>query len=233
MPIDGGMITLSINEKSGVQQKHFYVDTFQMSKYPVTNGQYRAFLEAADGYANADWWSYSSFAQNWRANNPEPMPSRFSGDDRPRETVTWYDAIAFTRWLSSKMGKTVSLPTSAQWQRAAQGDESRLYPWGDNFDANLANTRESNLKTTTPVNRYPDGASPFGIFDMAGNVWEWCLNTKADAESHVTDMTTTEDRAVYGGAFVSPQGRSETTFHYYLNPQTFYASLGFRLVIGE
>ncbi len=231
--VDGGMITLSINEKSGVLQKHFYVDSFQMSKYPVTNGQYRAFLEAPDGYSNAEWWNYSTFAQNWRANNPEPMPSRFSGDDRPRETVTWYDAIAYTRWLSSKLDKTVSLPTSAQWQRAAQGDESRLYPWGDNFDANLANTRESNLKTTTPVTRYPDGASPFGIFDMAGNVWEWCLNTKADAESHVTDLMTTEDRAVYGGAFVSPQGRSETSFHYYLNPQTFYASLGFRLVIEE
>ncbi len=232
-PVDGGMITLSINEKSGLQQKHFYVDTFQMSKYPVTNGQYRTFLEAPDGYANADWWNYSTFAQNWRANNPEPMPSRFSGEDRPRETVTWYDAVAFTHWLSSKLGKTVSLPTSAQWQRAAQGDEGRLYPWGDSFDPNLANTRESNLKTTTPVTRYPDGASPFGVFDMAGNVWEWCLNTKADAESQTTDIATTDDRAVYGGAFVSPQRRSETAFHYYLNPQTFYASLGFRLVVEE
>ncbi len=69
----------------------------------------------------------------------------------------------------------ITLPTEQQWQRAAQGDDGRKYPWGNKFDASLCNTQESDIGQTTPVTQYSKGVSPYGVMGMSGNVWEWCL----------------------------------------------------------
>ena len=86
-------------------------------------------------------------------------------------------------WLSSKAGLAISLPTEPQWQRAAQGGDGREYPWGNGFDSSRCNTSESGINHTTPVNQYPSGTSSYGVYDMAGNVWEWCLSEGENPEN--------------------------------------------------
>jgi formylglycine-generating enzyme required for sulfatase activity len=221
------------------QQKPM-IDPFRISKYPITHGQYQVFRDDPNGYCNAQWWEFSPSAYKCRLNNPEPKPGRFKGEERPCEMVNWYDAMAFCFWLSSKLGTQVTLPTALDWQRAARGDDNRLYPWGNEFDRNRCNTRESEIKMTSVVMRYKDGVSPFNVYDMAGNVWEWCLNAKPPTEnstqvrSNVThnplDITIHSERAVFGGSFVSAYQRSQTTFHYYLDPLCYHATIGFRVV---
>lgn len=205
------------------------VRALQMARYPVTNAQYQLFLNDPSGYANPRWWQFSPHARHWRMNNPQPKPASYKGDERPRERVSWYDALAFCHWLSARLNCTISLPTLAQWQRAAKGDSDHLFPWGDTFDTERANTGESSLNMTTLVTRYPGGAGPFGTLDMAGNVWEWCLD--AETPNGLTlDIAVSAKRAIQGGSFLGGQERAQIALRYCLKPETQYASIGFRLV---
>lgn len=221
-----------------ILQRKFPVDSFRISKYPITHSQYQVFCDESTGYANTQWWEFSPEAYNWRINNPELKPGRFKGDERPREMVNWYDSMAFCRWLSDKMNMSISLPTALEWQRAARGDDNRIYPWGNTFDKNRCNTRESEIKMTSLVMRYNNGVSPYNVYDMAGNIWEWCLNAKPKLTSNTgsngnydsTDMTLAGERAVFGGSFVSAYQRSQISFHYYLDPLCYHATIGFRIV---
>lgn len=201
------------------------VDNFVMSKYPVTNAQFAIFAQAEDGYKNSRWWTFSAHAQRWFKLGKGVAEARFSGDQHPRENVNWYEAMAFANWLGSLLKMKVALPTVAQWQRAAQGDDDRYYPWGDEYNEERCNTLETGLKTTTPVDRYHQGVSPYGVYDMAGNVWEWTTNSAAAAEEGRDHR-----RAVAGGSYVSPCDRAQTSFRYYLDPRVRYSSIGIRLV---
>ena len=201
------------------------VDNFVMSMYPVTNAQFDIFARAEDGYKNARWWNYSEHAMRWFKQSKGIAESRFAGDERPRENVNWYEARAFANWLGSLLKMKVALPSIAQWQRAAKGDDDRYFPWGDDYDEEHCNTLESGLKMTTPVNRYHKGASPYGVYDMAGNLWEWTMNTAA-----ATENGRDQRRAVAGGSFVSPCDRAQTSFRYYLEPRVRFSSIGIRLV---
>lgn len=200
------------------------VDNFVMSKFPVTNAQFAIFARAEDGYKNPRWWSFSKHAQRWFQLGKGVAESRFTGEQLPRENINWYEAMAFASWLGSLLRMKVTLPTLAQWQRAAKGDDDRYYPWGDDYNEDHCNTLETGLKTTTPVNRYHNGVSPYGVYDMAGNVWEWTANTATAQESR------DHRRAVAGGSFVSPCDRAHTSFRYYLDPRVRYSSIGIRLV---
>ena len=96
-----------------------------------------------------------------------------------RETVSWYEAMAFCRWLSTtpcyaEIGG-VTLPTEFQWEKAARGPDGLKYPYGNVFDSLKANTEEGAIDQTSAVGIFPDGASPYGVCDMSGNVWEWTL----------------------------------------------------------
>jgi formylglycine-generating enzyme required for sulfatase activity len=142
----------------------------------------------------------------------------FKGDERPREMVNWYDAMAFCQWLSTRLSKKITLPTDAQWVRAAQGDDKRKFPWGDEFEKERCNTRESDIKLTNLVMRYDSGVSPYGVYDMAGNVWEWCLEEDGNK------------RLVHGGSFISPYQRAENEFRYYLLSNSYHSTIGFRVV---
>lgn len=200
------------------------VDNFVMSMFPVTNAQFDIFAKAADGYKNPRWWNFSEHATRWFKLDKGVSRSRFSGNERPRENVNWYESMAFANWLSNLLKMKITLPTVAQWQRAAKGDDDRYFPWGDDYHEEHCNTRESGLKMTTPVNRYSKGISPYGVYDMAGNIWEWTMNTAASSDGR--DFR----RAVAGGSFVSTCDRVQTSFRYYLDPRVRYSSIGIRLV---
>jgi formylglycine-generating enzyme required for sulfatase activity len=225
-PIPSGETTIQYESKNIT----YFVENFYISKYPVTNGQFQVFLDAHDGYSNPKWWNFSPYAQLWREQNAEALPTKFAWGDHPRANISWYEAMAFCGWLSAQTGLNVSLPTEQQWQRAAQGDDDRLYPWGNRFEKSRCNSKESNLRTTTPVNRYTNGVSPYGIYDMAGNVWEWCSSTeyRPSKSEDGEDVT----RVVRGGAFISVAQRARNNFHFYLNPLYRYATIGFRVVMA-
>jgi formylglycine-generating enzyme required for sulfatase activity len=156
---------------------------FKIGKYPVTNGQFAAFI-AAGGYGEQRWWLSDGWhwheQEEWR----EPRywrDSRFWGLNRPVVGVSWYEAMAYCAWLTEqwrdqgKIGpaEVVRLPSEAEWEKAARGSDGRQYPWGDAWDEKKCNTRESQIGRTSAVGMYPAGASPYGCLDLAGNVWEW------------------------------------------------------------
>lgn len=231
----GNVVVDEVGPELRMQQRRLAVPAFQITKYPITHAQFEVFCQDSQGYSSTHWWEHSPEAYNWRINNPEPKPGRFKGGERPREMVNWYDAAAFTAWLSDRLHLQMSLPTAAQWQRAARGDDNRVYPWGNTFDKNKCNTRESDLKMTSLVMRYSNGSSPFGVYDLAGNVWEWCVDAKQKSHPNSSPTPTTgigagSERAVFGGSFVSAYQRSQIAFHYFLDPLCYHATIGFRVV---
>jgi len=104
-------------------------------------------------------------------------------ESHPVVYVDWYDALAYCDWLSRVLRRTVTLPSEAQWEKAARGDrDTREYPWGEAFEPGLCNSLKLALGDTTPVGIFPAGASPYGVLDMAGNVWEWTRSLWRRAE---------------------------------------------------
>ncbi len=207
-----------------------HVRSFKIAKYPVTNTQYQMFVNDSDGYENPDWWRFSQYAFSWFKNRETRHDGHYAGDDRPRENITWYEAMAYCNWLSAKFDVKISLPTCRQWRRAAQGDDGRLYPWGNDFNKDMCNTRESRTRQTTSVLRYEGSASPYGVMDMAGNVWEWCIDP---INGMSREVVSNEPRALQGGSFITSAERAQSTFRFHLDPTYFYATIGFRLVLLE
>jgi len=154
---------------------------YYLARTPVTNRQYLTFVQAC-GYRRPEHWPSDEF--------PEDQA------DHPVTNVSWYDAMAYCAWLAECLSEEAcqakvwraerwetididgkawcfQLPSEAEWEKAARGPDGRLYPWGNLWDAKRCNTKESRSVATTPVDAYPLGASPYGVLEMAGNVWEW------------------------------------------------------------
>jgi formylglycine-generating enzyme required for sulfatase activity len=189
--IPGGSITLEDVDHM------FEVRPFRMAKYLVTNSQFETFLNAENGYRNEEWWK--DIEQREEAVKPS-----WQETNAPREKVSWYEAVAFCRWLSAKFGTHIRLPTEWEWQQAATGgDLQRAYPWGGGWDESRCNSTERRLNRTTAVGMYPQGATQQGVMDMAGNVWEWCLNDHEHPErpEAVRIVNKFGGRAVRGGSW--------------------------------
>lgn len=139
-------------------QHKVYLDSYYIYKTPVTVKQYLAFC-AATGHAKPLEPSWG-----WR-------------EDHPIVNVSWSDANAYCAWLSRETGLQVSLPTAAQWEKAARGTSGRKFPWGNEWDENKLQCSKAaygDAGSTAPVGSYPSGASPYGLLDMEGNVLQWC-----------------------------------------------------------
>lgn len=165
------------------------VSAFALAKYPTTNAMFAHFIEA-EGYTNPQWWKGIPTAF-WRGDGTvkdyyggvrsQPYlwdDARFNGANQPVVGVSWYEAVAYCRWLTATLhdGYEYRLPTEAEWEVAARGQAARRYAWGDDWKAEIANTQELGLGVTTPVGLFPAGATPEGVLDLTGNVWEWCAD---------------------------------------------------------
>jgi len=213
---------------SVVAQDPFEVPAFHMSRYPVTNAQFHAFVQATDGYRSPDWWQDMPGGAN-----DGPKDPRWSAPNRPRETVSWYEAVAFCRWLSHRLGFEVRLPTEHEWQQAATGgDSGTVYPWGPEWDADRCNTSESGLERTTAVGMYPAGASAQGVHDLAGNVWEWCLNKYGKRSDKAVDGSG-ESRVLRGGSWLFNRANARADYRHYSHPVNRFDYYGFRVLCAS
>jgi len=158
-------------------QHSVILDAFYIDRYEVTNAQFLKFVEVT-GYvtdAEREDWGYVWTRDinwlhvrgvSWRA--PLGPGSSIEGkSEHPVVQISYNDARAYARWAGKR------LATEAEWEKASRGTDGRLYPWGNEWDASKLNSWELGPHTTTPVGSYPEGVSPYGAYDMVGNVWEW------------------------------------------------------------
>lgn len=207
------------DEDEKPQQRH-HLNEFLIARVPVTNAQYQLFVEAARHKTPEHW--------------VDGRPPK-GKESHPVTRVTWHDAMAYCHWLSTVTGNNITLPSEAEWEKAARGDQDkREYPWGDQFDPTSCNCGDLGLEDTTPVGIFPAGASPFGVLDMAGNVWEWCRTKWRDSYKHPADdsLAGNEARVLRGGAFNSLQWFVRCAFRYRNNPGYGNYNLGFRVLMS-
>ncbi len=137
---------------------------FWLDKFEVTNAAFQAFVDAG-GYSDEAYWSAEGW--DWLTHQIVPPPRECEGTapDQPRACVTWFEADAYARWRGGR------LPTEAEWEYAARGPDSLVYPWGNAWDATRANVVDS--QGSMAVGSFPTGASWVGAHDMSGNLMEW------------------------------------------------------------
>jgi len=216
---------------------------FWIGRYPVTNAQFRPFVDG-DGYQERACWTDEGWAwrngaeadlsviddanlrrswADWLARRPVERRDRpywwndaqWGADTRPVVGVTWYEALAYCRWLEQQLraagalswlpaGYAARLPSEAEWEKAARGDKGLRWPWGNQWQEDHANTSEAGLNQTSPAGLFPHGKSPYDVLDLAGNVWEWTRSRWGKALLHAPD---------YGYPYDPKDGREELTGH--------------------
>ncbi len=191
-----------------------YLDDYYIDKKPVTYEQYIKFIKDTDYKPQGDFYKYYSSGK----------------DNNPVVNITWEDARAYADWSGKR------LPTEAEWEKAARGIDGRCWPWGNEWDINKCNSRFSNINTTTPVDKYPDGASFYGVMDMSGNVWEWCndwYGSYMDSPSkNPAGPDVGIEKILRGGSWTNYPNYLRVTNRYRLIPDNSDHSKGFRCVIS-
>ena len=217
--VPGGKFIMGSEQTNDEMPRHeVHVDSFYIAKYPVTNQQYAQFV-AATGHEPP---------RHWRAKTP---PREMW--NHPVAYVTWYDACAYCAWLSEVRGEKVRLPTEAEWEKAARGTDGREYPWGEGADPNKANYDDSKIGGTSPVGCFPNGQSPYGCLDMAGNVFEWTSTLYTSYPYRVDDgredLNSRNVRILRGGSWWSSEKRVRCASRSRFDPRNRNNFRGFRL----
>jgi formylglycine-generating enzyme required for sulfatase activity len=199
-----------------------HLPEFHIGKYPVTNIQYQAFLQAT-GYRAPG---------HWQAGQIPPGTSNC-----PVVYVTWHDAVAFCDWLRAETRHPFRLPTEAEWEKAARGVDGRIYPWGDESPDKDRCNFGSHAGGTPTVGRYsPQGDSPYGCADMAGNVREWCQTLYWRYPYHAgdgrEDLEAGGRRVLRGGAFSTIEWGVRCAYRFHLDPDVWNVSIGIRVVFA-
>lgn len=227
--IPAGEFFMRSRFKEGIKKEEamVYLPDYFIGRTPVTNAQYRRFIEAG-GYQNEAWWAEAIENGRWQNGKITDMrdtrskptywdDKKWNSDLQPVVGVTWFEAMAFARWAGKR------LPKEAEWEKAAGGVDGLIYPWGKEWQGNHANTWELKLQKTTPVGQFsPHGDSPFGCVDMSGNVWEWQADWVDENKSR---------RVVRGGSWNLDQYFARAAFRLNLNPANRRNDYGFRLVV--
>ena len=158
--IPAGEFRMGSPEDEGKPNEHpqntVFLDAFYIDKYEVTNFLYKKFMDAT-GYEAPRYWN------DWYCL------------DQPVGGVSWHDAVVYAKWAGKR------LPTEAEWEKAARGTDGRKWPWGNEWDSSKCNSGggrggRSPYEYSAPVGSFPAGASPYGVMDMAGSVFEWCAD---------------------------------------------------------
>lgn len=225
-------------------QHRLTLPSFALARVPVTNALYSLYVVATGGRAPLIWHG-----------SEPPAEQR----DHPVVDVSWDEAQAFCTWLNDQLADevlqvidatgqrsafpsaqiTVRLPSEAEWEHAARGRDGSTFPWGNSFDPAYANTRETGVARTTPVGSYPKGASPYGLLDMAGNVWEWTATLdhlypyNADRVRRDEAVQASGRRILRGGCYANPQGFSRCACRFRLPPTVRNEFIGFRLAFSN
>lgn len=204
---------------------------YWIDKYEVTVEAFNAFI-GAGGYTNPEYWSEKGL--EWLDNQDvRDLANRCPENkdlNHPKTCITWYEAEAYATWRGG------SLPTEAQWEFAARGEEALIYPWGNEWDASKANVVDS--EGTMPVGSFPDGASWVGALDMAGNVMEWVADwwassyeTIADIRDDPTGVRISAIKVEKGGWWGSNAVVSRSAYRHFEDPPTYQDHhIGFRIV---
>ena len=225
-------------------QHEVHLPTFYIARYPVTVAQFRSFVEDS-GY------------------QPRDEDSLKGLDNHPVVWVSWYEALEYCRWLHDRLSEIsrqrladsnldrservfweglaserlhVTLPSEAEWEKAARGTDGQIYPWGNEFDPSKANTVETGVGNISAVGCFPGGASPYGVLDMSGNVWEW---TRSKYEKYPyqagdgrEDLSGDARRVLRGGSFYDVRWSPRCALRYWNDPSYRNGDVGFRVVVS-
>jgi formylglycine-generating enzyme required for sulfatase activity len=198
-----------------------YLPDFYIGKHPVTVAQYAAFARATRRQRSG-----------MQGQGDAPVTD-VSWDDAPVTDVSWDDGVAFCRWLSKRSGRAFRLPTEAEWEKAARGADGRIYPWGKPVPTTSSCNFDNYVGHTTRVWAYPAGTSPYGVLDMAGNVWEWTNSGYRDYPYRVDDGREgpNEDfRVLRGGSFIENARVVRCACRNWYSPKSRLWDFGFRVV---
>jgi formylglycine-generating enzyme required for sulfatase activity len=192
-------------------QHEVNLDTYWIDRYEVSNAEYRRCVEAGGCQ--------------------EPKDLRFFNDpifaNHPVVYVTWYNAGDYCRWLGKR------LPAEVEWEKAARGAQGWLYPWGDQLVRNWLNA-DNRIGSTQPVGSYPQGASPYGALDMAGNVWEWVDDwyQSYPGSTFQSDLFGIKYKVVRGGSWNHPAEDARSDHRDIAHPERAMGVVGFRCARG-
>ena len=228
-----------------------YLNAFWIMQTEVTNAQYALFIDD-EGYGRVEFWSEDGWIRRQEDDIVEPEywnDERFNKAAQPVVGVSWYEVEAYSSWLQAQLDGEFTLPTEAQWEKAARSADKRIYPWGDEFNGNLLNFCDQNCGSdwrdetindeyqwTSPVGVFTGGASPYGALDMAGNVWEWTADWYGEdyyASSPMdnpTGPTNGVSRALRGGSFGINKSFVRSAYRLRRLPTYRNNLIGFRLV---
>jgi formylglycine-generating enzyme required for sulfatase activity len=201
-------------------QHRVHLPAYQIARFPVTVAEYACFVRAGGKEPAA------SGGVDWK--------TQLTRLDHPVVCVSWRDAMAYAAWLVQLTGQSWRLPTEAEWEKAARSTDGRIYPWGNRWYKMRCNSWEGGSHTTTPVGSYPDGTSPCGALDMAGNVWEWTSTLKKPYPYGPNDGRENPDsigsRILRGGSWNDYQRDARTAYRGMVDPLLVYHVYGIRVV---
>lgn len=207
-----------------------YLDAFWIDRTEVTNAQYAAFLEdQGNRVEGSQVWLHVQYPDYLIENAEGVFQPKEGYEDYPVTRVTWFGARAYCEWAGKR------LPTETEWEKAARGTDGRIYPWGNEFDGTRLNFCDASCPLDSkneawddgfaeiaPVGSYPDGASPYGALDMAGNVWEWVEDWYREIRHGA--------RVVRGGSWYSDAGSARAAKRYYGYHGSGYPDVGLRCI---